>query len=114
MLRNSRTFLLHIVHGCFPDFAVELLSGRWFSPVSSTNKTDRRDITVKIVESDVKQQNPAPFLSKVSHTLLVVHFFLFPYCQLVYIVLLNMYLFSYLFLTKYHDFLTLRKPSFHF
>jgi hypothetical protein len=37
-------------------------AGRWFSPgtpVSSTNKTDRHDITENIVESGVKHHKPS-------------------------------------------------------
>ena len=32
-------------------------TGRWFSPVSSTNKTDRQDIT-EILKGGVKHHNP--------------------------------------------------------
>jgi hypothetical protein len=36
-------------------------AGRWFSPVSSTNKTDRHDrYNWNIVESDIKHYNPPP------------------------------------------------------
>jgi hypothetical protein len=38
--------------------------GQWFSlgtPVSSNNKTDRRDITEILLESDVKHHKPNPF-----------------------------------------------------
>jgi hypothetical protein len=35
-----------------------LAAGRWFSPVSSTNKTDRHDITEI---SGVKYNNPKPY-----------------------------------------------------
>jgi hypothetical protein len=30
------------------------MTGQWFSPVSSTNKTDHHDITENIVESGIK------------------------------------------------------------
>jgi hypothetical protein len=30
------------------------MTGQWFSPVSSTNKTDRHDIAQNIVESGIK------------------------------------------------------------
>jgi len=36
------------------------VTGRWFSPVTSTNKTDRYDITDNIVESGVKHDDPSP------------------------------------------------------
>jgi hypothetical protein len=35
-----------------------LATGHWFSPVPSTNITDRHDIAWKIVESGVKHHNP--------------------------------------------------------
>ena len=56
-----------------------LAPGRWFSPVSSTNKTDRHDITENIVESGVKHDDPNPNHKKIglvwlveSHVLLVL------------------------------------------
>jgi hypothetical protein len=39
------------------------VAGQWFSPgtsVSSTNKTDRHDIKINIVESGIKHHKPNP------------------------------------------------------
>jgi hypothetical protein len=35
-------------------FVSDFATGQWFSPVSSTNKTDRHNITENIVESGIK------------------------------------------------------------
>jgi hypothetical protein len=43
--KNSSYFLKKISYVvCFSDIK-RLPTGRWFSPISSTNKTDRHDIT---------------------------------------------------------------------
>ena len=42
------------------DYCQWLAKDQWFSPVSSTNKTDHNDIPEIFVESGVKHQNPNP------------------------------------------------------
>ena len=45
-----------------------LATGRWLSPFSSTNETDRHDITV---ESGVKHHNPIPEYFKYNSNALI-------------------------------------------
>jgi hypothetical protein len=43
-----------------------LVTGRWFSPVSTTNKTDRHDITEILLKVTLNAITPPPLFSKIN------------------------------------------------
>ena len=48
---------MYLIQHYVIKFVTDLLTGQWFSPVSSTNKTDLHDIT-EILLSDIKYHTP--------------------------------------------------------